>query len=57
MLFRNSSTHIIPWLCLALCLASCSSCLDRPGQPRVQNQQAALSPDGPIRSKNLPFDQ
>ncbi len=47
MLFRNSSTHIIPWLCLALCLASCSSCLDRPGQPRVQNQQAALSPDEP----------
>ena len=33
------------WLCLALTLASCSSCLDRPGQPR--NQQASLSPDEP----------
>jgi len=33
------------WLCLVLTLASCSSCLDRPGQPR--NQKAALSPDEP----------
>ena len=33
------------WICLALTLASCSSCLDRQGKPR--NQQAALSPDEP----------